>query len=137
MDRDQGKIESIRKSQAPFFEPGLEELISANVAARPLVGHRFGGPGRGRCRYLLLCVGTPSERNGNLGLDQLRRVTEDIRAALAARTTKKKLIVAVRSTVFSGHLRAGGSAHPGRPGRHFDCVEPQFLREGSAVVDFR
>jgi GDP-mannose 6-dehydrogenase len=47
-----------------------------------------------------MCVGTPSERNGNLGLDQLRRATEDVAAACAGRT--KPLVLAIRSTVFPG-----------------------------------
>src|SRR5215475_8331970 len=48
----------------------------------------------------LVCVGTPSERNGNLGLDQLRRATEEVAAASAKRT--KPLVLAIRSTVFPG-----------------------------------
>src|ERR1019366_2743174 len=82
----------------------------------------------------LICVGTPSERNGNLGLDQLRRGCGQI--ATAWKGGNRRVIVAVRSTVFPGtceELTAeclGGS----------DCFavvsNPEFLREGNAVSDF-
>ena len=137
VDRDQGKIESIRKSHAPFFEPGLEDLISANVAAGRLSATDSAAEAVADADICLLCVGTPSERNGNLGLDQLRRVTEDIRAAFAARTTKKKLIIAVRSTVFPGTCeQVVAPLLEGLEGISI-VSNPEFLREGSAVVDFR
>ncbi|MGH9559696.1 MAG: nucleotide sugar dehydrogenase, partial [Bryobacteraceae bacterium] len=82
----------------------------------------------------LVCVGTPSERNGNLGLDQLRRATEDIAAACKGRNTP--LVVAIRSTVFPGTCE-----QVVMPALHgLDQVRvvanPEFLREGAAVKDF-
>jgi GDP-mannose 6-dehydrogenase len=49
---------------------------------------------------VLLCVGTPSQANGNIDTSHLRRVCEDISALLAPR--KKRLAITVRSTVFPG-----------------------------------
>ncbi len=80
----------------------------------------------------LICVGTPSEKNGNLGLDQLRRVVGEIAQGLATRS--KPLVVAIRSTVFPGTceevvarvLGSGVSV----------VSNPEFLREGVAVRDF-
>jgi GDP-mannose 6-dehydrogenase len=79
-------------------------------------------------------VGTPSERNGNLGLDQVRRVVEDIKFHLIAGS--KPLIVAVRSTVFPGTCEEivipELAAHP----EVRVVSNPEFLREGCAVRDF-
>ena len=81
----------------------------------------------------LVCVGTPSERNGNLGLDQVRRVVEQIAATLPKRT--KPLIFAMRSTVFPGTLEE--VVLPVLAGHNVALVSnPEFLREGSAVKDF-
>src|SRR5207302_200537 len=82
----------------------------------------------------LLCVGTPSERNGNLGLDQLRRVMGDVAASLKRR--EKPLIVALRSTVFPGTCEEivlpALAGHPAVTA----VSNPEFLREGCAVKDF-
>jgi GDP-mannose 6-dehydrogenase len=81
-----------------------------------------------------VCVGTPSERNGNLGLEQLRRVTDELAAFVKHRS--KPLIIAVRSTVFPGtcdEVIAPGFS--GNPNVAVVC-NPEFLREGAAVRDF-
>jgi len=82
----------------------------------------------------MLCVGTPSQANGNIDLSHLRRVCDDISALLRPRA--KRLIVTVRSTVFPGtceSLLATVFAHR----QDVDIVSnPEFLREGTAVKDF-
>jgi GDP-mannose 6-dehydrogenase len=88
----------------------------------------------------LVCVGTPSRRNGSLETTFLERVMEQIGAALAS--TSSYHVVAIRSTVLPGVLRtrlipilerAGGR----RCGDDLGvCVNPEFLREGSAIRDF-
>ena len=77
IDRDENKVNNVLSGVAPFFEPGLESLVRENA-----------GSGRLRASttinaihdadIALVCVGTPSEKNGNLGLDQLRRVVEEV-----------------------------------------------------------
>ena len=74
VDRDGFKVERIQAGQTPFFEPGLAELIERNVANKRLQAFTTTEEGLRGADVALLCVGTPSERNGNLGLDQLRRV---------------------------------------------------------------
>jgi len=82
----------------------------------------------------LLCVGTPSETNGNLGLAQLQRVSLEIGQTLGGR--KKPLVVVVRSTVFPGTCEE--IVIPAMQGSALAAVvsNPEFLREGSAVKDF-
>jgi len=73
VDRDQLKVDAILSGRAPFYEPGLEDLIQRNVAAGRLGATVSAEEGVARAEIALLCVGTPSERNGNLSVDQLRR----------------------------------------------------------------
>jgi GDP-mannose 6-dehydrogenase len=83
----------------------------------------------------MACVGTPSERNGNLGLDQMKRAVEEIAASLAGRS--KPLTVAIRSTVFPGTCEEVVIPALARFPQVSVVSNPEFLREGSAVRDFR
>jgi GDP-mannose 6-dehydrogenase len=117
---------------APFFEPGLPELVKQNVAAGRLSASTSLAEAIKNADIALICVGTPSEKSGNLGLDQLRRVVAEIAQNLAGRT--KPLIVAVRSTVFPGTCQE--IVIPALGGTAQVVSNPEFLREGVAVKDF-
>ncbi len=135
VDTDPGKVSNVVKGHAPFYEPGLETLVKSSVEGGFLSATTSTSDAITQADIALLCVGTPSEKTGNLGLDQLRRVVTNIAAELHGRT--KPLIVAVRSTVFPGTCEeivesvfAGNNL--------VDVVSnPEFLREGTAVKDFR
>jgi GDP-mannose 6-dehydrogenase len=73
VDRDEYKVKSIETGRAPFYEPGLAELIQEGRANGRLTATTLLEPAIEQAEIALICVGTPSERNGNLGLDQLRR----------------------------------------------------------------
>jgi GDP-mannose 6-dehydrogenase len=134
VDRDEYKVGNVLRGKAPFYEPGLEEIVKETVAAGLLHATVSLEEGLAEADVALICVGTPSEANGNLGLAQLQRVSEDIAALSGAR--KKKLVVTVRSTVFPGTceevvMKALGGC------RAVSVVSnPEFLREGTAVRDF-
>ena len=134
IDPDDHKVQCVRKGQAPFYEPGLEELVREGVATGRLLATTNLAEGLAEADIALICVGTPSERNGNLGLDQIRRVVGEIAGTLAGRT--KPLTVAVRSTVFPGTCEEVVmpllAAHPDVK----VVSNPEFLREGIAVQDF-
>jgi GDP-mannose 6-dehydrogenase len=136
VDRDQYKINEVRNGRAPFYEPGLEELVRENTAAGRL-SVSTSADAIAEADIALVCVGTPSEKNGNLGLDQLRRAVGEIAAQVAgARPRAKPLIVAIRSTVFPGTCQ-----QVVQPAFESDLAvrvvsHPEFLREGSAVRDF-
>jgi GDP-mannose 6-dehydrogenase len=133
-DRDEHKVESVRRGEAPFYEPGLEKLVKESAAAGRLTASTSTAEAIENADVALVCVGTPSERNGNLGLDQLRRATEDIAEASVRRT--KPLVLAIRSTVFPG--TCDQVVIPAVSG--IDAIRvvtnPEFLREGVAVKDF-
>ncbi len=133
IDRDGNKVSNIMSGVAPFFEPGLEELVKANVAAGRLSASQDIQV-INDADIALVCVGTPSQKNGNLGLEQLGRVLEEIASTLSKRS--KPLILAIRSTVFPGtceeFVMPVFRAHP----QVRVVSNPEFLREGTAIRDF-
>lgn len=133
IDRDDSKVSNVLNGVAPFFEPGLEPLVRDNVTAGRLTA-TTSIDGLDEADIALVCVGTPSEKNGNLGLDQLRRVVHEIAATLGRR--RKPLVVAIRSTVFPGTCEE--LVIPLLAGNRLLSVvsNPEFLREGTAVNDF-
>jgi len=134
IDTDEFKVRNVLAGTAPFYEPGLEEIVRETVASGRLQASASLGRSLADADIALICVGTPSEANGNLGLTYLRRVSEEIAAHLPTRT--KPLIVVIRSTVFPGTCEeVVMGAMRGKP--HFTIVSnPEFLREGVAVRDF-
>jgi GDP-mannose 6-dehydrogenase len=133
IDRDEIKVTNVLNGIAPFYEPGLESLVRDNVAAGRLTASTSIEPVV-EADIALVCVGTPSEKNGNLGLEQLRRVVKEIEATLSERT--KPLILAIRSTVFPGTCEE--TVIPLFKDHPLVSVvsNPEFLREGVAVNDF-
>ncbi len=134
IDRDEFKVQSVNSGHAPFFEPGLDEIVSQTAASGKLRATTSLAEVIEGADFAFICVGTPSERNGNLGTEQLRRVSDEIASHIRRRT--KPLIVAVRSTVFPGTCDEVVA-------RSFEGLEavriaanPEFLREGAAVRDF-
>ena len=133
IDRDQHKVDNVLAGRAPFYEPGLEDLVRENVAAGRLSASTS-ADGIANAAVVMVCVGTPSEKNGNLGLSQLRRAIEEIAAQISEGS--RPLIVAIRSTVFPGTSEE--VVLPALSGHKQVSVvsNPEFLREGSAVKDF-
>ena len=134
VDRDEHKVKSIETGRAPFYEPGLAELIEEGRTNGRLSATTLLEPALDDAEIALIAVGTPSERNGNLGLEQLRRVCDQIGAAWTGKT--RRLIVAVRSTVFPGTCEELAAESLGNSDRFAVVSNPEFLREGNAVKDF-
>jgi GDP-mannose 6-dehydrogenase len=137
IDADAGKVALINSSQSPIMEPGLEEILQTVVTTGRLHAET-------RVKTLgdisLVCVGTPSNDNGSLDLRQVLRVCEDIGHLL--KTTDFYTVVNVRSTVIPGTVE--GQIIPllentsgKKAGKDFGvCMNPEFLRESTAVNDF-
>lgn len=134
VDRDEYKVRCLNNGDAPFVEPGLGEIIAGAVQAGRLRATTSAEEGLKDADIALLCVGTPSESNGNLGLDQLYRVVEEIGVHLPLHG--KRLIVAVRSTVFPGTCEDVVTANLAGKGDFAVVSNPEFLREGCAIKDF-
>lgn len=132
VDRDERKISAVLAGHSPFYEPGLDELVAMNVSAGRLRASAGLEQAAAWADVAMICVGTPSERNGDLALDQLRRVCAQLAGALGGRT--RPLVVAIRSTVFPGTCESVAAPVLGANARVVS--HPEFLREGAAVRDF-
>jgi GDP-mannose 6-dehydrogenase len=140
VDVDQRKLALVSEGRSPVSEPGLDDLLGCGVHEGRLSVTDDAAAAVGRSALSLICVGTPSRRNGSLDTAFLERVIEQIGGALSSRTPYH--VVAVRSTLLPGVLtsrliplleRTSG----GCMGDAFGvCVNPEFLREGSAIQDF-
>src|SRR5262249_30369416 len=134
------KVDLINEGRSPIVEAGLDEIITRMIAAGRLRATPDTVQAVQETDLSFVCVGTPSQPNGNLDLRYIRRVCEQIGAALKGK--KSRHIVAIRSTVLPGTVRkivipileeSSGL----RAGVDFGvCHNPEFLREGSAVKDF-
>jgi GDP-mannose 6-dehydrogenase len=133
VDRDEFKVKQVLAGAAPFYEPGLAEIVRETVAAGSLSASTELAGALAGAEIVLISVGTPSAKNGNLGLEQLRRVVGEIGDVLARE--RRPLIIAVRSTVYPGTCEEVVLAPLARYGVAV-VANPEFLREGTAVKDF-
>lgn len=135
VDKDEAKIASLRQGNVPIFEPGLSTLVRDNAAAGRL---RFSTklaeavPG---ADAVFIAVGTPSRRgDGYADLRYVYAVAEEIADALDGYT-----LIVTKSTVPVGTGReVERIIRERRPDADFDVASnPEFLREGSAIDDFK
>jgi GDP-mannose 6-dehydrogenase len=141
VDISRDKVDAVAAGRSPVVEPGLESVLARAVAAHRLSATTDTTTAVHSSDVSLICVGTPSRRNGSLDLDYLRRVTLEIGGALAGKAGYH--LVVVRSTVLPGTThdvvipaleRTSGKKY----GEGFGvAVNPEFLREGTALEDFR
>jgi len=141
VDVDPHKLSLIRGGRAPVSEPGLDDLLARMVADGRLAVTDDTAAAVQQSDLSLVCVGTPSRRNGSLDTTFLERVIGQIGAALAQGSAYH--VVAIRSTVLPGVVASRlmpllEDASGRRAGDDLGmCVNPEFLREGSAIRDFR
>ncbi len=141
VDVNPSKVSAVRDGRTPIVEPGLEDLIRAMVEQGRLTATTNTEQAVADSDVSLICVGTPSRRNGSLDLTYLVRVAEEIGEALRDKVSYH--VVVVRSTVLPGtthdHVIPALEAKSGkRYGEGFGVsVNPEFLREGTALRDFR
>jgi GDP-mannose 6-dehydrogenase len=100
VDVNPTKVGSLNGGRSPIVEPGLDDLIRSGVEAGRLRATTDTNDAVAVTDLSLLCVGTPSRRNGSLDLSYLERVCEQIGDAL--RSQPSYHVVVVRSTVLPG-----------------------------------
>jgi GDP-mannose 6-dehydrogenase len=141
VDVNPEKVAAVNSGRSPIVEPGLDALLQESVDARRLRATTSTSEAIADTDLSLICVGTPSRKNGSLDLSYLIRVCEQIGDALRDKPTYH--VVVVRSTVLPGtthdHVIPTLEAHSGKKyGEGFGVsVNPEFLREGTALKDFR
>jgi GDP-mannose 6-dehydrogenase len=140
VDTSDDKVAMISAGQSPIVEPGLDAVLADVVNSGRLRATRVSADAIQDSDLAFICVGTPSRGNGQLNVDALQRVGEEIGLALASR--REPFTVVLRSTVLPGTvqrvllpaLRAGARGRFGAAVRI--AVNPEFMREGSALRDF-
>jgi GDP-mannose 6-dehydrogenase len=140
VDISQTKIDLINRGKSPIVEPGLEELLGKGIKSGLLRGTTDVAGAIRDSELSMLCVGTPSKRNGDLELGYIESVCREI--GLALRDKPGRHTVVVRSTVLPGTVMnvvvpiledCSGK----RAGEDFGvAVNPEFLRESTAIKDY-
>ena len=142
VDVNQDKLDMVRQGRSPLIEPGLDALLAAAVAGGRLSVTRNAAEAIAQTELSMVCVGTPSRLNGDLDTSHIEHVCGEIGRGLCLKGDSLH-VVAIRSTLMPCVLvrqvipsleRASGK----RAGVDFGvCANPEFLREGSAIQDFR
>lgn len=140
VDANPDKVALINQAQSPIVEEGLDDLLARTVASGKFAATNSAAEAIAATDVAFICVGTPSLSNGNIDLRFVRRVAEEIGSAIGIKASY--FTVVIRSTVLPGSVENVIipilEQHSGRQaGRDFGvCMNPEFLREGSAIRDF-
>lgn len=139
VDINQEKIDLLRKGKSPIVEDDVEELLQQALTNGQLSATTDAAEAVASSDLSLVCVGTPGRSNGSLDLSYVERVCEEIGNAIREKQDWHDVVV--RSTMLPGSTdsvvlptlkRAAGEE-----GSHYGiCINPEFLREGTAVSDF-
>src|SRR4051812_7347097 len=135
VDKDADKIARLKRGEMPIYEPGLDQLVESNVKAGRLSFSTDTKAAIAGADAVFIAVGTPSRRgDGHADLSYVFAAAEEIAAALTGYT-----VVVTKSTVPVGTSRqVEAIIRKARPDADFDMASnPEFLREGSAIEDFR
>ncbi|MBX3616254.1 nucleotide sugar dehydrogenase [Nitrosomonas sp.] len=140
VDPNKTKVELINQGTSPIVEKDIGEMVAAAVKNNQLRATQDVHDAVINSEISLVCVGTPSQLNGNLDLSHVRKVCEQIGAALKEKSDFH--VVVARSTMLPGSMRnvvipALESFSGKKVGIDFGvCNNPEFLREGTAVFDY-
>src|SRR5687767_12065171 len=140
VDVNEEKVRAINEGRSPIVEPGLGELLTDVVQRGQLRATTSTADAVNATDLSLVCVGTPSRRNGSLDLTYLTRVCEQIGEVIKEKPSYH--VVVIRSTVLPGTthgtvIPALEAASGKKYGTGFGVsVNPEFLREGTALKDF-
>jgi len=140
IDAEPRKVELVNAGKSPIIEKEIDQVIAQQVEAGRLSATTEVAVAIQQSDVILVCVGTPSRSNGDIELRHVRRVCEQVGAAL--RVHPGAPVVVVRSTLLPGTMRelviptleASSGRHAGTD--FGVCVNPEFLREGTAVHDY-
>ncbi|MDE2573049.1 MAG: UDP-glucose/GDP-mannose dehydrogenase family protein, partial [bacterium] len=134
VDNDALKIAMLKEGKLPFFEPGLLELVLRNQHGGRLSFADAVGPGIAGADIVFIAVGTPMGEDGHADLQHVRQVAVEVAAALdGAKIVVNKSTVPVETgdlvaSIIREHKTSSHRVHV--------VSNPEFLREGSAIVDF-
>ncbi len=140
VDVSQVKVDLINSGKSPIVEPGLEDLIKRGIEQGLIKGSTDIHDAVLQTELSMICVGTPSKKNGDLELDYVENVCRELGRALREKDAYHTVVV--RSTVLPGTVKetvipiledcSGKVA-----GKDFGiAMNPEFLRESTAINDY-
>ena len=135
VDKDESKIDALNADRIPIFEPGLDSLVRTNRAAGRLTFTTDLPGSVSSADAVFIAVGTPARRgDGHADLIHVRQAAKEIAAALDGYT-----VVVTKSTVPVGTGdEVEAIIRQTNPDADFTVVSnPEFLREGAAIEDFK
>lgn len=135
VDKDSGKIDALHAGRIPIYEPGLDELVANNVAAGRLHFTTDLTAALDGVDAVFIAVGTPSRRgDGHADLSYVYAVAEELAGAL-----NHEAVIVTKSTVpvGTGDEVERILAEKGHGLAHSVASNPEFLREGAAIGDFK
>lgn len=141
VDPNKTKVDLVNAGVTPIVEKQIGEIVAAHAASGRLRATIGVAEAVSASDISMICVGTPSQINGSLDLRFVRKVCEEIGSAL--RSKPGFHVVVARSTMLPGTMREVViptlEEYSGkRAGEDFGvCNNPEFLREGTAVYDYR
>ena len=133
VDNDERKVKALQSGTIPIYEPGLDDLVHRNVAARRLRFTTSIEEGVDNSQVIFIAVPTPPQTDGSVDLTYIERVAREIASVL-----KSYRVIVDKSTVpvKTGEKVADTIRRYNKVGVEFDVVSnPEFLREGCAVDD--
>ncbi len=132
-DKDALKIQKLREGAIPIYEPGLEEIVERATKNGRLTFTTSNIEVATQCEIIFFAVGTPSQTDGSADLSFLKMAVEEVATAL-----KQPAIFVMKSTVPVGTYHKVCEWISAKTKQKFEVVgNPEFLKEGSAVVDFQ
>jgi UDPglucose 6-dehydrogenase len=138
VDIDEEKVERINSGECPIFEEGLPELLEDVVSSGKLEATTDTVSAVKDADIVFLAVGTPMDDEGNINLEYIRQASRDVSEGMKQREGYQTIVV--KSTVVPGTTEdlidiLGESGK--KAGKDFGvCMNPEFLREGTALNDF-
>ena len=135
VDNNAKKIETLLAGDIPIYEPGLEDLVTKNVASGNLQFTTDTGEGVDHGEIVFIAVPTPPQPDGSVDLSFIEKVAREIAAVMKPGQYR---VVVDKSTVpvKTGEKVTDTISRYAPEGVEFDVVSnPEFLREGCAVAD--
>ena len=137
VDVNQERVKTLKSGRVPFYEPGLEEMMTRNMCEGRLSFTDSTAEALKDSDACFICVGTPQNPDGSANMSYIQSASHDIGQGMAG-----DLLVIVKSTVpvgtnrmvqgiIQGELDSRKTQH-----RLFMASNPEFLREGSSLTDF-
>ena len=136
IDIDEAVVETLNDGRAPITEPGLDELLEKHIGNHLTATTSYDAVPESDVTFL--AIGTPSNENGSIELTGLEAAAEATGDALADKSDRH--LVIIKSTVTPPSIGAVLEPVVSKGANGNDAIEvgmnPEFLREGSAVSDF-